>query len=132
MSGAVAMVIWKVEGSQGNFMSWTINGVNDHGSVTVYAVRSAPASDWVLQCELPEWDSRDEECRQNVQVWAAMNAVAIDNCGVARLKVANKGTAMADERHLARMATLLASTILSATFVRKRMGMARDDLAEAA
>jgi hypothetical protein len=128
----VEVVIWKIEGSNGQFMSWTVSGINDHGSVTVYAVRGSRSTEWLLQCELPGWEARDDECRQNVQMWAAMNAIAIDDSGVARLTVVNKGSPAANEKHLARMATLLGSTMLAATFVRRRMGMARDNLAEAA
>lgn len=126
------VVIWKVEGSNGQFMSWAVSGINDHGPVTVYAVRGLNGAEWLLQAELPGWESRDEDCRQNVQLWASMNAISIDDTGVARLTVANKGSQAANEMHLARMATLLGCTMQAATFVRRRMGKARDNLAEAA
>jgi len=108
-----------------------MSGVTDHGSVTVYAKQNK-VNEWVLECTLPGWHSRDEECRQNVKTWMSMNAITLHDSGTAILTVANKLTLEDTDHNLARMASLLGATILAATFVRRRMGMARGQLEAAA
>lgn len=124
------MVIWRLDGQGGKAMSWRPQGVTDHGNVVVLA--NFVQGSWQLECEVPGWESRDDQWRTNCAAWVSQNAIRLDDEGVARITVEKVSNADQLEKNLARMASLLGSAIMAAAYLRNVMGIARPGLANAA
>lgn len=123
------MVIWKFEPSPGPLKkrSWRISGETDFGPVVVYATERETV--WELLCMIPGWDERGTPASRpiwqgNVAQWLMTNALKVNEDGAVRLRLEKKNKSEEEfERGMSRVATMLASSIMAASFIRLETGM---------
>jgi len=123
------MLIWRSVPTAGGVQkrSWQIDGESDVGCVIVQATESE--LQWTLLCVVPKWEERGTQTTRgiwqgNVTAWLNQLGLRVSVDGAIKVTIEKRTRSEEEvERTMARVATMVAASVLAACFVRSELGV---------